>query len=363
MDILGSLRNISIAAAITLLSVATAHAGSVGSTACQVGKYTGNSLVLLDQNENGAWDGATDILHGLAQVFPRGVALVGDWDGDGADDMGKVDLTVSGFFLDLNGNKSWDQPAGGDLQSTFAAFANSDGQSIPISGDWNMDGADEVGWYVPADDLFVLDVDGDGVWNPANDATAVVGPSRATGIPIIGDWNGDGRDAVGKVIDSVYYVDLDGDRAWTGADRATTFAGFATVFEPVIGNFDGDANRSDEIGKYVPGSGGDDLFLLDSTSDGIYTGGVDTLSAVAQVFGPGIPLICDFNDDGTDDIGKTTGAASQFCNSGQCYFLDANGNGVWDGFTVDIGSTFAAFTDPGDTLSEPITGHWSGGGN
>ena len=80
---------------------------------------------------------------------------------------------------------------------------------------------------------------------------------------------------------------------------------------------------------------------------------MDTLSAVAQVFGSGIPIICDFNDDGLDDIGKNVGVN---------YFLDANGNGVWDGFGTDIGSTFAGFTDPGDIMSEPISGRWTGGG-
>lgn len=356
MELSRFIRDLAVGTAIALFSVATAHAGPGGGpTSCQIGKYTGNSLVLLDQNENAAWDGpATDVLHGLAQVFPRGVALVGDWNGDGEDDMGKVDLSVSGFFLDKNGNKSWDQPVGGDQQTVFAAFANTDGLSTPLSGDWNMDGADEIGWYVPGSDLFILDFDGDGIWNPSVDKIGVVGPNRTQGIPIVGDWNGNGQDSIGKVVGSQYFLDIDGNNFWNpGTDRETTFAGFATVFQPVVGNFDGDVAGSDEIGKYVPGSGGNDLFLLDSfQSDGIYTSGMDRISAVAQVFGAGVPIICDFNDDGTDDVGKTVGVN---------YFLDANGNGLWDGPLIDIGSTFAGFTDPGSTMSQTISGHWTGG--
>ncbi len=362
MDILSSIRNVSIAVAITLFTVGTAYAGSVESTACQIGKYTGNSLVLMDANENAAWNGpATDILHGLAQAFPRGDAVVGDWNGDGADDMGKYNSSNNAIFLDLNGNKSWDQPAGGDLQSTFAGFA---GPGIVISGDWNMDGADEIGLYVPGNDFFFLDLNGDGVYNGADDVVALVGPTRTAGIPIVGDWNGDGRDSVGKVIDasSTYYLDVDGNFVWNPpTDRQSVFANFATPYTPVAGNFS-NATAGDEIGKYVPGSGTNDLFLLDTNDDGVYTNGVDTLAGIAQVFGSGDPIICDFNDDGIDDIGKAVSSVtSANCGSGQCYFLDANGNGVWDGFGTDIGSTFAAFTDPSDTMSEAISGHWLGG--
>jgi len=56
----------------------------------------------------------------------------------------------------------------------------------PIIGDWNGDGKDEIGFYRPSKGKFVLDMDGDGVWNGAVDRVTYFGAPNNT--PIIGCW-------------------------------------------------------------------------------------------------------------------------------------------------------------------------------
>src|SRR5574338_466328 len=94
-----------------------------------------------------------------SQVF-AGTMFVGDFNGDGIVDAGKQNGTV--FHLDLNGNRVWNGNAGGDRSANFAAFS---GTGTPLAGDWDNDGADEVGRYVDATAGFYLDLNGNGIWD------------------------------------------------------------------------------------------------------------------------------------------------------------------------------------------------------
>jgi len=341
-----------VAGVASFLLGGAAHAGPAEGIACGVGKYNANSVVLLDANRDGGWNGpATDILHGIAQVFPRGMPLVGDFNGDGRDEVGKFDPASSGFFLDDNGNNQWE--SGTDLQTTFAKFANTEGTAIPIVGDWNMDNADEVGLYSVENDQFLFDLNGNGAWDgtAGGDAFLFIEPTAGPGVPIVGDWNGDGIDDVAKIVDTTYFIDSDGDRVWEASDVRSTFAGFATDFTPISGDWDGDGQ--DQIGKYQPST---DSFLLDSDANFAWGGpAADILLGIGQVFGAGTPMVCDFNGDGADDVGKFVDGPAQ---GDIVYLVDANGNKVWDNFAGgDLGSTFARFAD--DTTSFPLSGLWN----
>ena len=61
---------------------------------------------------------------------------------------------------------------------------------IPVMSDWNGDGKTEVGVY--KDGVWYLDRNGNGVWDAGTDSQYTFG---ATGwIPVMSDWNGDGKD-------------------------------------------------------------------------------------------------------------------------------------------------------------------------
>lgn len=107
-------------------------------------------------------------------------AIVGDWDGDGADDLGVYRAAEGAFYLR--------QAAG-----TSAAIPVGDADDIPVSGDWDGDGVSDLGVYDQASATFTLrtaDAAGQVVLSPF--PLGVVGD-----IPVVGDWDGNGISDLG----------------------------------------------------------------------------------------------------------------------------------------------------------------------
>ena len=101
--------------------------------------------------------------------------------------------------------------------------------------------------------IFHLDADGDGLWSPDGTGNRSI-PIDVTwpGVPLVGDWNGDGFDDVGKQVGTWYRVDLDGDGVWegnAGGDRNLDFAPSFGPGVPLAGDWNGDGK--DEIGTYL----------------------------------------------------------------------------------------------------------------
>ncbi|MBI1356346.1 MAG: hypothetical protein GC160_18550 [Acidobacteria bacterium] len=183
-----------------------------------------------------------------------------------------------------------------------------------------------------------LDVDGDAVFNPAVDKRIFLGFPGAT--PVVGDWNGDGRDDVGVYAGGFWFLDFDGDANWDGGVNDKLFAyGFAGA-EPVVGDWNGDGR--DDVGVYAKG-----FWFLDANGDQLWDGGVqDTLFGLGW---PGVTtLVGDWNGDGRDKVGVY---ALGF------WFLDYDGDANWDGGVVD-----RQFGWGGWSGIKPIPGDWNGDG-
>ena len=106
---------------------------------------------------------------------------------------------------------------------------------IPITGDWNGDGHTKVGVYRPSNGLFILDTNGDEQFD-AGDAVYNLGVGQQAGdIPVVGDWNGDGKSKVGLFRQGFYWIlDYNGDGVFEpGVDKAYAFGGPGDV--PVVG--------------------------------------------------------------------------------------------------------------------------------
>ena len=133
-----------------------------------VGRYVNNEF-FLDDNGNGIWDGIPSDARFTfipSLTVPDTQIVLGDWTGSGATDVAKYDTTTGRFFGDLNGNRVWDGNAGGDINSPFAAaFATSNGGGVIVVGDWDGDGDDNIALYVPSADLIFVDVNGNFVWD------------------------------------------------------------------------------------------------------------------------------------------------------------------------------------------------------
>jgi hypothetical protein len=179
----------------------------------------------LDTNGNDKWDGTAggDTLtnaFGTATDIP----VAGDWTGDGSDEVGYWRPSDCKFRLDANGNGKWDGTAGGDtLTGAFGTPTD-----LPVVGDWNGDGTDEVGFWRPSDRKFRLDTNGNDIWNgPAGGDTLTAAFGTATDLPVVGDWNGDGTDEVGfwRPSDRKFRLDTNGNGKWDGAAGGDTLTG------------------------------------------------------------------------------------------------------------------------------------------
>ena len=221
--------------------------------------------------------------------------VVGDWDGDGHDDIG---VYVDGrWYVDLNDNGRWDS---GDLLAMLG-----DDHDLPATGDWDGDGKTDIAIYGPrwAADSWAIEHE-PGMPDTANTPGRL--PGKAKNVPpkadeatkghrllqrtphgrarvdlidhvfqygevgdqpVTGDWNGDGIATIGVFRGGRWNLDTDGDGVFTSADASVDFGGHGT---PVIGDWNGDG--IDDLGVFADG-----VWTID-------TNGNRELDAVDRVF-------------------------------------------------------------------------------
>ncbi len=244
-----------------------------------------------------------------------GFPVVGDFNGDGVDEIAVFRDGV--WFFDLNGNGYWDD---GDLWARLGTVGDQ-----PVAGDWDGDGKTDIGIFGPAwqrDDLAIRHEPGlPDVANRSEDAMKNVPPEQryaatarrlmkqaADGVirsdvidhvfqygssgdrAISGDWNGDGVANIGLYRAGTWYLDTDGDGRWTAADDF--IEGFGGEHDlPVVGDFNGDG--IDDLGIYRDGE-----WHLDTNGNRR----LDVTDRVFQFGGPDDkPVAGDFDGDGVDE--------------------------------------------------------------
>jgi parallel beta-helix repeat protein len=250
-----------------------------------------------------------------------------------ADRIGIYRPSTYQFALDLDGNGLFN--AAVDRKTGFGLSGDT-----PIIGDWNGDGKDEIGIYRPSTAQFALDMDGNGLFNVAVDRKTGFGSVGDK--PIIGDWNGDGKDEIGiyRPTTSQFALDMDGNGLFNAAaDRKTGFGLVGDI--PIIGDWNADGK--DDIGIYRPTTA---QFALDMDGNGLFNAAADRKTGFGSVGDK--PIIGDWNGDGKDEIGIYQPSTSQFA-------LDMDGNGLFNA-AVDRNTGFGLV---GDT---PIIGDWNADG-
>lgn len=127
---------------------------------------------------------------------------------------------------------------------------------VPVAGnfDGNAANGDEIGLFTGTQ--WWLDTDHDFLISDQSPLPAV--PSAANppaGLPIVGDFDGDGIDDLGVWHQDVFSVDLSSIGGITGiTDRRFNFGLIGVRERPIAADFDGD--RIDDIGLWVPDRGG-----------------------------------------------------------------------------------------------------------
>ncbi len=246
----------------------------------------------------------------------RGTPVTGDWDGDGAAEIG---VFLDGlWFLDLNGNGVWDE---GDLWVRLGSVGDT-----PVVGDWDGDGKTDLGVFGPAwpgDDRAIAAEPGlpDIANTPTGryknippepkEASAGWRTMKRTSqgnlradvvdhvfeygiqgsVAVAGDWNGDGVANIGIFRYGSWFLDADGNGRWSAGD--VYIERFGRVGDvPVVGDFNSDG--IDDLGVYRGGT-----WYLDADGD-------HALTARDRVFQLGglrdKPAVGDFNGDGIDEV-------------------------------------------------------------
>jgi hypothetical protein len=178
--------------------------------------------------------GFADIVFSYGRVGDR--FLMGDWDGDGVKTPGAVRGNT--WYL-RNSNTS----GFADVVLKYG-FAS----DVPIAGDWDGNGTDTVGVFrpfpLPCQNTF------EGCrssWHLRNENSTGKGDINfdfsRRGVPIVGDWDGDGDDTPGLRFEDSNRWDLSNANATQFAPDIVLNYGSAS-FIPIAGDWDGDERES-----------------------------------------------------------------------------------------------------------------------
>ena len=139
-------------------------------------------------------------------------------------------------------------------------------------------------------------------------------------IPLVGNWDGNGK-KIGIYRQGNWFFDYNGNAVWDDCNVDLCIEGFggSPGDIPVVGDWSGEGIT--QIGLYRHGS-----WVLDNGNGILEECGVDTCLGPFGGSPGDIPMVGDWTGDGSSKIG--------IYRNGQ-WFLDANGNGEWDGCEID----------------------------
>ena len=240
--------------------------------------------------------------------------LVGDFDGDGADEA-SVFRTTDGRWLVTQPNGS---------TSTWAEFATSSGWSSQVVGDFNGDGRDDIANFHP----------GNGTWwvsrSTGSGFTTTLWADFSTPsgwtIQLVGDFDGDGRDDLAN-------RHVGNGTWWTATSSGGAFApakfwGAKTTFDHISQAWVQDINKD----------GRDDVLTVDA-----YNGFLDRHTSIGSGFD--IDTIADMpwrTTVGGDDPHRTTGTVGWLFFGQEFKWIRLSGlSGVAPQATANVVATLA----------------------
>ena len=166
----------------------------------------------LDRNANETWEGCgVDICLGPYGQIPD-IPIPGKWDLQGFDRIGIFRPSTALWYLDVNGNGQWNG-CRRDVCGYLNVYKAGD---IPITGDWNGDGLSQLGLFRPSTGEWFLDYNGNRTWDGCTTDRCL--SFGIVGQPVSGDWGGTGASKIG-VFDPItggWFLDLNGNGRWDG---------------------------------------------------------------------------------------------------------------------------------------------------
>jgi hypothetical protein len=220
---------------------------AVTATAATVGLYDPTSSTFLLRNTNDS--GPADEVCSYGAAKSGMVPIVGDWTGDGIQSIGLYDPTTSTFYLKDSNSTGY--------ADTVFVFGPANAGDEPVVGNWDGVGGDGIGLYDPSTSTFYLR-NTIGLQGPNDKGYADVvfsyGAPHSNMIPLAGDWDGSGRDGIGlySPSTSTFYLreatQLQGPNDKGFADDTLNYGVGGKGFLPVVGDWNADGR--DGIGLY-----------------------------------------------------------------------------------------------------------------
>jgi hypothetical protein len=143
-----------------------------------------NGYWYLDKNANGDFDRCNTDACVKLRIYQTGdLPVVGDWNGAGSSQIGLFRPSTGQWFIDRNGNRSWD---GCRRDQCIDAFGTAG--DLPVSGDWDGTGESKVGIWRPTTGQWFLDYNGNGKWDGCSVDVCSAGFGVVGDIPVVGKW-------------------------------------------------------------------------------------------------------------------------------------------------------------------------------
>jgi hypothetical protein len=232
--------------------------------------------------------------------FGTEVPLVGDFNGDGKDDLATFTRGGTGDVFVALSNGSGFVGTGWKWHDNFSF-----GSEVPLAGDFNGDGRDDLATFTrgTTGDVFVATSTGSGFvgtgWKWHDNFCF------GSEVPLVGDFTGDGKDDLatftrGSTGDVYVAVSYGSSFAGTGWKWHDSFC-FGTEV-PQVGDFNGDGR--DDLATFTRGTSGD-VYVATSSGWGAFNG---TGAKWHEYFcyNTNLPLVADFSGDGRADLARFT---------------------------------------------------------
>jgi hypothetical protein len=221
----------------------------------------------LDHSGNGQWDGGgVDIYIRSSGGASGELPVIGSWSGSGVSNIGTFSPSTGTWQLDTNGD--------GVLDVTVSYGNPGD---LPVTRELSGVNGSIIGTFTPKSVTIVKGrkVVKRGLWNfDLNDNSTFDGCSvdecdtfgDVSELPVVGDWNGTGTEEIGLFLPSKgqWFLDLNGNGKWDGCRRDKCLGRFGSRGDlPVVGDWDGTGKV--RIGVFRPSTG---MWYLDMNGNG-----------------------------------------------------------------------------------------------
>ena len=192
-----------------------------------IGVFEPNTGVWHLDNGNGTWDacGSTGDSCVTTNNNPGSLPVVKEMSSEKlvlGTFQPEVTTQVDGQNVTKQGVWNFDLDGDGQLDKCSIDQCGNFGMlgDLPIVGNWNGTGEEAIGVFRPQSGLWYLDLNGNGKWD-GSPTDARLGPFGMLGdIPVAGDWDGTGKIRIGvyRPSNSRWYLDISGDGKWQGCN-------------------------------------------------------------------------------------------------------------------------------------------------